>query len=356
MTQLYDCFLRRKKLFTCAGGCARASRGLVTGQHRARPGYPAAAIYRRSKPRPGFYLHDIAITNWQTTVKVDGGKIALDPCKLTLNGAPVNASVNLDLSVKGWIYALTLLLDKVPLEPIANTFSPTTRGQYQGLLLVDAKINGAGVTGASMQRNLSGQASFTFTNANIQLMGPKTSKLVVPIATLLNVSEITKSPLDWLDAHTELGGGNIKLTAVTMQSAAFEARTQGVIPIADVLTNSPLNLPVEFSLRRSLADKSGLLPANTPTNAAYAKLPDFVTVKGTMGNPQTDMNKLALSGLLLQSGAGIAGKLGVNVGDKGGNVIQGVGGLLTGQKSANTNQPATNTAPKFNPLDLFNKK
>ena len=54
------------------------------------------------------YLHEIAITNWQTTAKVDGGKITLDPCRLTLNGAPVNASVDLDLGVKG--YTLRALL------------------------------------------------------------------------------------------------------------------------------------------------------------------------------------------------------------------------------------------------------
>src|SRR6185503_10655212 len=71
------------------------------------------------------YLHEIAITNWQTMAKVDGGKITLDPCRLTLNGAPINASIDLNLGVKGYIYTLSLLMDKVPLELIANTFSPT---------------------------------------------------------------------------------------------------------------------------------------------------------------------------------------------------------------------------------------
>ena len=302
------------------------------------------------------YLHEIAITNWLTTVKVDGGKITLDPCRLTLNGAPVSASVELNVGVKGYLYAFSLLMDKVPLEPIANTFSPASRGQYQGLILANAQIKGAGVTGASLQKNLGGQVSFTFTNASIQLIGPKTKRLVVPIATLLRVDEITRSPLNWLDARTELGGGNIKLNRFTLQSEAFEARTQGIIPMAEVLTNSPLNLPVEFALRRSLAEKSGLLPPNTPTNAPYALLPQFVTVKGTLGDPKSDLNELALGGLLLKSGMGIAEKLGVKVDSRSGNVLQGVGNLLTGQKPAATNQPSTNTAPKLNPLDLFRNK
>ncbi len=302
------------------------------------------------------YLHEITMQNVQVTAKVDGGKIALNPCQLRLNGAPVNANVNLDLGVKGYLYALTFQMDQVPLEPIADTFSPATRGQYQGLLIANANIKGAGVTGVSLQKSLSGQAGFCFTNANLQLTGPKSKMIIVPIATLLGVPELTQSPLGWLQAETEMGGGNIKVTRFIAESAAFEANTAGVIPIADVLNNSPLNLPVEFSLSRGLAARTGLLPANTPADATYAPLPQFVTVAGTLGAPSANLNKLALGGLLLKSGAGLAEKLGVKAAGGAGNLIQGLGGLLTGpQPAASTNPPAGNPPAKFNPLDWIRK-
>jgi type II secretion system protein N len=301
------------------------------------------------------YLREIAITNLQTTAKVDGGKINLDPCRLTLNGAPVNASGDLNLLIKGYTYSFALAMDKVPLEPIANTFSPESRGQYQGSILASAQIKGAGVTDAGLRKNLGGQASFTFTNANIQLAGPKAKKLIVPIAALLRVSEITQSPINWLDARIEVGAGNLKLSQCTIDSEAFEARTQGNIPLAEVLTNSPLNLPVEFALRRSLAEKASLLPPNTPPDARYAMLPKFITIKGTIGEPKSDLNELALAGVLFKSGVGVAEKLGANTGGKTGDALKGIGNLLTGQKPANTNASKSN-APKSNPLDPFKKK
>ncbi len=303
------------------------------------------------------YLREMDLQNFLLTAKVDGGKVTLDPCQLTLNGAPVSAKVDLDLAVKGYTYALSLQMDKVPLEPIANSFSPETRGQYQGLLIAHAQIKGAGVTGAGLRKNLGGQAGFSFTNANLQLIGPKAKRLITPIATLLRVPDITQSPVNWLDARTELGGGNINLSRFAVQSEAFEATTAGVIPIAEVLTNSPLNLPVEFALRRSLAEKSSLLPPNTPPDASYVTLPKFVTVKGTIGNPKSDLNELALGGLLLKSGIGIAEKLGVKIDSKTDKLLEGVGNLLTGQKEgANTNQASTNPPARLNPLDLFRKK
>jgi len=302
------------------------------------------------------YLHDITMQNCQVTAKVDGGKITLDPCRFLLNGAPVTASVDLNLGVKGCIYALTFQMDKVPLEPIADTFSPTTRGQYQGLIIASAQIKGAGITGVSLQKSLSGQASFNLTNADLQLNGPKTRQIIVPIATLLSVPEITQSPLDWLQAQTEMGGGNIRLTQFTARSAAFQATTTGVIPIAEVLNNSPLNLPIALALSRSLAQRTSLLPANTPPNAAYAMLPQFVTVTGTVGAPKADLNRLALGELLLNAGAGIAQKLGVKMEPKSGNMLQGVGSMLSGQEPATTNQPDTNAVPRFNPLNLLRNK
>jgi len=308
------------------------------------------------------FLRELSIQNCQVNAKVDGGKVTLDPCRLSLNGAPVNATVDLNLGVKGYTYAVALLLDKVPLEPISNTFSPENRGQYQGLLVANVQIKGAGVTGTSLQKNLNGQASFTFTNANVQLIGPKSKRIMVPIATLLRVPEITQSPVKWLDARTDIGGGNVNLSRFTVQSAAFEASSAGVIQIAEVLTNSPLNLPIEFALRRALAEKAGLLPPNTPTNATYALLPKFVTIKGTLGVPKSDLNELALGGLLLKSGVGIAEKLGVKVDPKISDALHDIGNLLTGQKpaattnQASTNRAVTNRPVKLNPLDLFRKK
>ena len=125
------------------------------------------------------------------------------------------------------------------------------------------------------------------------------------------------------------------------------------------LTNSPLGLPLQFSLSRSLAQKAGMMPANTPPDAAYAALPTFVEVKGTVGNPKSDFKELAIGGILLKSGVGVAEKLGVDVGGKTGGLLKGVGNLLTGQgqpSATNTNQPATNPPPKLNPFRFLPKK
>jgi len=117
---------------------------------------------------------------------MDGGKVTLDPFQLTLNGAPVSAKTDLNLGVPGYQYDVAFTADKIPVEPLANSFSPEYRSQAKGELLASLQVKGAGTTGASLQKNLSGAFGFTFTNANIQLAGPKARKLITPIALVLD--------------------------------------------------------------------------------------------------------------------------------------------------------------------------
>lgn len=301
-----------------------------------------------------FYLHEVIITNLQATAKLDASKVLLKPCQLVLNGAPVSATADLDLSVPGYKYDVAFSADGVPVEPLANTFSPTYRGQAKGTLIARAQVKGAGVTGRSLKSSLGATVGFSFTNANIQIAGPKVKAVLIPISVALRAPELLQSPLDQVNANLRAGGGRIEVTTFTAQSAMFRAESRGTVPIADVLNDSPLNQPVEISLQRELLAK--LRFSNVPTNDAYAKLPQFVQLQGTLGSPEAKTDKLVIAGLT-------AGGLGGAIGGKAGGILQGVGGLLGGNLQSqpaqtNANTAATNVQPQ-NPvndiLNLFKK-
>lgn len=300
------------------------------------------------------YLRELAITNFTTTAKLTQDEVTLKPFQLTLNGGPVTASVLANLGVPGYRYDISLKADKIPLAPLANSFSPTYSGQAQGDLSADVQLKGAGVTGASLRRNLAGQCNLSLTNADIKLVSPKMNILLVPIASLLRVSEITQSPLNAIYARTAAGNGEIRLGQAGVESAAFHAYTRGTITIADVLTNSPINhLPVDFYLNRAIAGRAHLIMAGTPTNAAFVKLPSFLKIGGTIGTPRTQTDDVVITALIAGSAAGF-------VGGKAGNILEGIGGILSGGKPMFANPPTnatpnTNPSPKvINPLNILN--
>jgi hypothetical protein len=316
------------------------------------------------------FLREIDIANFRSTTKVDGSLVTMKPLEMSINGGPVDASVDLDLGVPGYKYDLVFKASRVPVEPLANSFSPDYKNQAKGELFADVSIKGAGTTGVNLKKTLTGQTSLLFTNANIQLAS-KWKPVFFVIGTVLRVGDLTKSPITWLAADTAMGDGKININRLVALSEAFVAESQGAIPIADVLTNSVLNLPLEISLRQSVAQRANLASANAPTNTDFVKIPTFARLKGTIGQPKADTDEKVILGILARSAAGVPGV----VGGDAGKLLQGIGGFLSGDRNtnrapANTNAPggtatnaptATTNAPaQKNPLggllDLIPKK
>jgi uncharacterized protein involved in outer membrane biogenesis len=279
-----------------------------------------------------FYLREIEITHWQTTVTVDGGHVTVKPCQLTLNGASVNATADLNLGVPGYRYDVAFGADRVPVAPLVNTFMPDRKGQMGGTLTANAQVKGAGITGAGLQRNLTGQFAGGVTNLNLSVMNahsPILKTLINVIATIPQLlsspesaiasllgqatgqggglmDELKKSPIQVINAQIRAGGGRIDLPSASVQSTAFKADAQGGIALAQVLTNSTINIPVAVFVSWPIARQLNLTSGNAPANATYVPLPQFLTMKGTIGVPKADINKVALGGMAVQSlGGGI---------------------------------------------------
>jgi hypothetical protein len=293
-----------------------------------------------------FYLRQLEVTNLQTTARLDASHVTVKPCDLTLNGAPITASVDLDLGVPGYKYEIAFRAERAPLAPLVNSFSPTYSEKAQGDLSANLQFKGAGITGPNLRKNLTGTATLSFTNANIAIVGPKAKAILTPIAIVLGAPQLLQSPLDYIMADVQIASGDITTRQFVAHSAAFRALSQGTIPIANVLTDSPLSQPVDIELAQNIA--SQLRFANLPTDGSYVKLPTFVHLAGTLGSPTAKTDKAVIAGLTVQ---GVAGA----VGGRAGGILGAVGGLLSGQ-TPGTNAPSQQTPSqplRFNPFNLL---
>ncbi|HLH52648.1 MAG TPA: AsmA family protein [Verrucomicrobiae bacterium] len=391
-----------------ATSSATANEGSQTNQLPLKNFTVDASIHK-------LYLREVEVSDFQLTTKIDGGHIVVNPCKLTLNGAPMQANVDLDMGVPGYKYGLTFNAQSVPLTPLVNTFQPERKGQLGGTFTAQAKIDGVGTSGESLQKNLTGQFDMGSTNLNLSVVdvkSPVIKTIVNVVATIPELlrnpegavgsllqgltgqskgsltDELTKSPINSIIARGNVASGKVNLQQALIQSPAFTAEAVGTVTLAAVLTNSSINIPVAVSLSQSIARRINLVSADTPTNAAYVKLPNFVTETGTIGEPKAQVNKLALLSLAAKGigGAlpigGTAGNLIQGLGALGGNagsgtnaasssnkvggLLQGLGGLLGG-KPQPTNSPSqpsqqpTNQPPQNQPVnnllnDLFKPK
>ena len=306
----------------------------IRSSRRQQPGtgarHVAGAEFHVAANIGRLFLREVAITNFQTTVKLDTNRVTIKPFHLALNGAPVNAAVDLDLSVPGYKYDLALDASQVPFAPLVNTFVPDRKGQLGGALTAHAQINGAGITGANLQKNLAGQFDIGATNLNLSVINIHSAilkSLVNVIATIPQllsnpesaivsifgrvtgqsgglVDELQKAPIEIIAVRGQAGNGRINVQQATVQSAGFEADAPGEIILAPVLTNSTINFPVTVSVSQSIAKQLNLAAANSAAGASYVPMPQFLTMTGTLGDPQKQINKTALVGLTVKSVTG----------------------------------------------------
>jgi hypothetical protein len=295
------------------------------------------------------YLRELILTDVHGTVRIETNRITLPPWSLTLNGAPVGAQADVNLSVPGYEYDLAFKGDRIPLEPIANSFSPAYHGQAKGEVLANFNLRGAGVTGPSFQKNLMGALNLSFTNAEIQLVGPRAKALLTPIALGLGYQDLFKSPLRWLGTEAKIGAGKIQLSQFDLVSPAFTAATRGEIPLAAKLTDSPIrDWPVELAVPRSLAERLMLAPKGATND--FVLLPNFVKAVGTVGNARTKTDAVALA----QFGARTIAEL-PGVSPEASRLLKQadnlLGGRLGGKSPAQTNN--TNSGATTNPISTL---
>ena len=318
-----------------------------------------------------FYLREIAATNFQATIKLDGSHILLKPFQLTLNNAPMFATADVDMSVPGYKYVLTCNTTNVPFAPLWNTFKPEEKGKVGGTLTAYANIGGTGTSGESLQKTLTGNFHVGTTNLNLSVTtihNRMLRGLVEVVAALpdfaqnpasvvnfagnavfgkLNGSlshDLEKSPIDVITTDGVATNGQVIIKNTVVRSPTFEATVaKGTITLAPVLTNSTINIPISIALNNAIIGRFPLLGESaTSTNGGYTKLPDFFSEQGTIGEPKKHISPTAFGkGVIRNLIPGLVGTNGILS-----QPLEGLGDLLHGGPSAN--QPATNNPPATN--------
>jgi uncharacterized protein involved in outer membrane biogenesis len=290
-----------------------------------------------------FFLREIAISNLVSKTTIENGRVNANPFTLTLNGAPVSMTALMNLAVTGYEYDVNAKLDRVPVEPLANSFMPEQRGIYKGNILSSVAIKGSGVTGPSLQKNLNGAVSFILTNAEVKVADARFEnryagwlvKWLPTVAKYLQVPELMNTPITLVDSQVQITNGVARLSRTFLESPAFQANVPGTVTLNEIMTNSTLNkLPVQLTLRRSIAEMARLEPKGRQT--PYVELPSFVSIEGTVGKPKYDVNEKAVLQLVAKAASGFL------KGDAG-NLLRGLG--TPGTTTTTNAAGSTNASP-----------
>ncbi|MDD9865989.1 MAG: DUF748 domain-containing protein, partial [Verrucomicrobiales bacterium] len=273
------------------------------------------------------FWDNITIAKADISGKAGGKVIDLPKVQFELNGLPVSGSLRIDKSKPNPAYAFEVQLKDQLAQPLVAAFDPESKESVAGKVTVLAKLDSSGKTQGEFWANLKGTTEFKFAEGDLRVFSDTTKILLTPVAILLRLPDMLNSPIDSMHAKLKIENKRVQLETCEVKGSVFVAGATGAIALDETLEASALDLPVQLSIRRDLADKAGLIPKGTPLSAKFVKLPDFVKVGGTIGEPKTKTDKLAIVGLLGQSAAGLPG----TIENKAGGLLENAANLLDGE-------------------------
>lgn len=245
------------------------------------------------------HFEELVLTNLVAEVDAEDGVVALQPLNTVLNQTPVTTKASIDLNSTPARYAFEFHGKQVPVEPIAKSLlSPQTSGTFDGAADLDVTLARPAATSASSS-GLGGEISLRLADARISPGGPKLRNVIQPVAVLLQSPELLEYPISEVAGNLKIDNGLAKVNNLTAKSGLFQAGISGEIQLADNWSQSRLNLPVDLSLKRSIADKARLTPNNAPADQEFVPLPNFLRITGTLENPGSkisDVFQAAITG------------------------------------------------------------
>lgn len=305
-------------------------------------------------------LHGLHVDALEMDTQLTPEGIDLSRLALNIAEAPLTASASVDVRVPGFRYEARARLAPLSLAPVIQALAPEHAGMLYGILEADFALAGAGLTGPSLRSNLDGHLNLLLSDSELNLRS--LAELEQPVLkTFANVlislfralapalgtqsSELIDAHLAEVRFNSRIGDGRIDLDTFRAGTPLVRLQSSGRIDLSDDLEASPIrNLPVQIALDPSLARRARLFREDRLRDGLIA-LPPFVQIAGTLGEPDVDIRRTVLAGLIV----GGVTESGLLRDERAREVLGGIGGLLTGEGPRPTPTPAPQPTPAATP-------
>ncbi|MCC5845132.1 MAG: hypothetical protein JJU05_12860 [Verrucomicrobia bacterium] len=301
-------------------------------------------------------LHGLQVDALEILTLLAPAGIELNTFNLTMENAPVSAGGALDLSVPGFKYQARARLAPVALAPLIHTRDPALAETFSGILEADFALSGAGVTGPSLRAHLEGHLNALITesdfnlndlaaleNGGLKSFGNVLTTLLRALAPALGVqpSDLLEPHLDEIRLRSRLKTGQLLLETLNVENELLRIQAAGTVDLDDDLEASRIrNIPVQIALETNLARRVRLYREDRLRDDRIA-LPSFVQIRGTLGDPDIDIRRSVLTGLLV----GGVTESGLLRDERAREILGGIGGILSGEGPRPTPTPAPTPTP-----------
>ena len=247
-------------------------------------------------------LGEMQVDNWTARGVMREQSLSVNEFSLTMQGGAVEGQFTLNPRAdQRPAYDLSLEARQLPLAPIPHTFMPDVKGIRSADLTMELQAEGAGFTKEAMVETLSGSVDLRMDNINMDVADQMAQSWFAPLAGIFVADEFLSPHIRRAYLTAQVSDGTLDITDLIIAGEGFIMMAEPDIPLNVPLTESPIqseDVAVFASL--STAREMNVVVGDPPARATHIKLPNFMELQGTLGNPQVNVQGTDFAGSLFE--------------------------------------------------------
>ena len=302
-------------------------------------------------------LRDQTFEKIDLHVAVGNTSVVLHPFTFGLNDGTFQTSSSVEWPTGVPEFTSWIQITPIEVEPLLNSFLSEKTGAIKGLFSLESNLSGKGTSFPTLASTLRGSVNAVVEKGQIRLFAPvpgapagllQTQKFVESVirtlagALAIPPQNLLEPPIEDLILNATFEDQLVTLNNFLAENSEFRFQTSGSLPLnSDALGNSSVqNLPITLGLETNSAKRIKIYREDR-LEEDKIMLPPLLDIKGTLAQPEIDVRKRALAGLLLT---------GVNERNEIGNenlqrALGILGGFLSGEGPPPTPTPLPRPTP-----------
>ncbi len=223
----------------------------------------------------------LRLSDVQGAYRIENNKAIIQNLTGGIDGGRFNASLTVDLGVKGLEYFLTLDLNNAPLTTVMQLLAPEYRNFVEGTVTGTLALRGNGREPAYFFENLKGDGSLSF--ADVQIKGLSQLPRITSLADPDRLKNIV----------FETGGARLRLrSGIIEMDGSLISPDLEITPYGEIGLDTYLDLEAPLKISPDLLTGGQNIAQYLPRDGNWISLP--MTIQGTIQEPDVALSEEAI--------------------------------------------------------------
>ncbi|MDB4798241.1 AsmA-like C-terminal region-containing protein, partial [Verrucomicrobia bacterium] len=248
-----------------------------------------------------FYLLDLEVRDLALKSTHGKGLFIIDGVTAEVNDGSIEGRVAASQKGGATDVSVDLSVSKLPIHHILSILAVPDREPMSGELTAQVLLDGRIGNDDGEKTALSGHIKGVLREPVFPSSDSGQSPWLTPVLGALRLPSIENVHFDRVFASVQLDGEVAEVEDLSLDGDLLKLMSSGKVSLVNNVGETRLELPVDVLIEEGVGSKSGLPLNLNGSIPGFGLLPSFLSIQGDLGDPRFEVDRIALTKILIES-------------------------------------------------------